>query len=174
MDEHISRTFHFCPRCGVENSAESGGPFRCAACDHAHFFGPCSAVAGIIHDDEGQVLLLRRAKEPAKGMLDLPGGFVDAGESLEDALRREVLEETGLELSDVQYLASYPNEYHYKGVISPVTDAIFVCSAESLEPVALQEEEIDHYVITRPSPEEVAQIAFPSLRKGMALFLDRE
>ena len=174
MDEHVSQTFRFCPRCGVQAQGEPQSSFHCAACDYSHFFTPCAAVAAILRDDDGRVLLLRRAKEPAKGLLDLPGGFVDAGETLEDAVRREVLEETGLKLTEVDYLTSFPNEYPYKGVISSVADAIFVCRAGSLEPIALQEEEVDEYLITKPGEDEVNRIAFPSLRKAMALFLAYE
>jgi 8-oxo-dGTP diphosphatase len=54
------------------------------------------AVAAVIWNDRREVLLIRRTKEPRKGQWSLPGGKVEFGESLEDAARREVLEETGL------------------------------------------------------------------------------
>ena len=57
------------------------------------------AVACFIRNSKGELLLVRRAKEPAKGTLDLPGGFVDMYESAEDAAHREVKEETGLDIA---------------------------------------------------------------------------
>ena len=54
---------------------------------------------------------MRRAKEPAKGTLDLPGGFVDMYETVEDGMRREIKEETGLDVTEIQYLFSSPNVY---------------------------------------------------------------
>jgi 8-oxo-dGTP diphosphatase len=57
---------------------------------------PVLAVAAVIWNDRREVLLIRRTKEPRKGQWSLPGGKVEFGESLEDAARREVLEETGL------------------------------------------------------------------------------
>lgn len=56
------------------------------------------AVAGVIWNDKGQVLLIRRANPPRAGHWSLPGGKVERGESLEEALRREIREETGLEI----------------------------------------------------------------------------
>ena len=55
---------------------------------------PC--VGAVIRDADGRLLLIRRGHEPGKGLWSIPGGKVEAGESDEDAVAREVLEETGL------------------------------------------------------------------------------
>lgn len=55
---------------------------------------PC--VGAVVHDDEGRLLLVRRGRSPGAGLWSVPGGRVNAGESDADAIRREVLEETGL------------------------------------------------------------------------------
>ncbi|MFV2040977.1 MAG: NUDIX domain-containing protein [Candidatus Hydrothermarchaeales archaeon] len=62
---------------------------------------PRIAVDAII-ESSGRVLLIERKNQPFKGCFALPGGFVEYGESLESAVRREVLEETGLRLEDVK------------------------------------------------------------------------
>lgn len=59
---------------------------------------PVVAVSAIIVDDRGWVLLIERGHEPAKGLWSLPGGSVEEGETLQQALRREVTEETGLDV----------------------------------------------------------------------------
>jgi len=60
---------------------------------------PVIGVAAVIWNDRQEVLLIRRTKEPRKGQWSLPGGKVEFGENLEDAVRREVREETGLEIA---------------------------------------------------------------------------
>ena len=70
----------------------------------------------LITDDQGRLLVERRGRAPAKGTLDLPGGFVDMYETVEDGMRREIKEETGLDVVDIQYLFSSPNVYEYSGI----------------------------------------------------------
>jgi 8-oxo-dGTP diphosphatase len=55
-----------------------------------------SCVGAVVHDGRGRLLMIRRGHDPGRGLWSLPGGKVEAGESPEDAVEREVLEETGL------------------------------------------------------------------------------
>lgn len=81
---------------------------------------PVPSVAAIIIED-GNILLIRRGREPSKGKWSIPGGRMEWGESLADAVKREVLEETGLEIEPGAIAGVYdliiPNgdeiEYHY-------------------------------------------------------------
>jgi ADP-ribose pyrophosphatase YjhB (NUDIX family) len=84
----------------------------------------------MILDRERRLLFIRRAKEPGKGLLAMPGGFVDAGETAEEALLREIREEVGLQLRDVTYFASYANLYPYDGVTYRTLDLFFMCEAD--------------------------------------------
>lgn len=56
-------------------------------------------VGAVLHDDAGRLLLIQRAQEPAAGKWSIPGGRVEAGESDAQAVARELLEETGLEIT---------------------------------------------------------------------------
>jgi len=79
----------------------------------------------IAEDREGRLLLIRRAKEPGRGLLGVPGGFVEIGESAELSARREAGEETGIEVEGLRFLGSWPNLYEWRGVAYPVVDIYF-------------------------------------------------
>lgn len=83
----------FCPRCG--QSAEVDFPRRivCAHCGYAAYYNPKPVAAAIPIDDQGRLILLRRGFDPGRGRWTFPGGFVDLGESVADAARRETEEE---------------------------------------------------------------------------------
>ena len=160
--------FRFCPRCAAprppENRAET--PFRCGACGLVFFFNPTVAAAAFVSDAAGRVLFVRRAKEPSAGKLGVPGGFIDFGESAEEAARREVREEVGLELDRLAFLASFPNVYVYREVSYPVVDLYF--TANAVEPAAARPlDGVAGIEWHRPGevPDEV--VAFPSLRSAL-------
>jgi 8-oxo-dGTP diphosphatase len=68
---------------------------------------PALTVDCVIYDPDGRVLLIRRKNEPFKGAFALPGGFVDIGETVEAGCRREVREETGVEVVDLDLVGVY-------------------------------------------------------------------
>ena len=68
---------------------------------------PALTTDCVIFDNAGRVVLIRRKNEPFKGSYALPGGFVDIGETVEAACRREVQEEVGIELSDLRLIGIY-------------------------------------------------------------------
>jgi ADP-ribose pyrophosphatase YjhB (NUDIX family) len=91
---------NFCQRCGARLQVEpvEGRPRpTCPACRLVVFLDPKLVVAALV-EREGKVLFVRRNREPGIGRWALPGGFVERGEAVEDAVRREVEEETGLEV----------------------------------------------------------------------------
>jgi ADP-ribose pyrophosphatase YjhB (NUDIX family) len=93
-DAHIK----FCPRCATAvNHEEKFGLMRpvCPQCGWIHFVDPKVAAAVLVEQD-GRVLLVRRANEPYRGLWTLPAGFVNGGEDPAKAAARECLEETGL------------------------------------------------------------------------------
>jgi 8-oxo-dGTP diphosphatase len=68
---------------------------------------PALTTDCVVFDAKGRVLLIRRKNPPFEGGYALPGGFVDVGERVEDACRRELNEETGLEVGDLRLIGVY-------------------------------------------------------------------
>lgn len=160
--------FQFCPRCGVAREPASHGarPLRCAACGFLYFFNPAVAVAAVIVRDDGKALFIRRANEPAKGRLALVGGFVDVGESAEQALRREVREEVQLELDQLQWVSSHPNDYAYQGIIYPVVDLIFLARTPDHDRAAALDG-VASFEWVDPRDVDLDDLAFPSMRDAV-------
>ena len=127
--QHPLHLFSYCPRCGSDKFAENDFKSkRCADCGFTYYFNPLAATVGIITNSKGEVLVARRAKEPAKGTLDLPGGFCDSYETAEEGVRREIEEETGLRVCGTRYLFSIPNIYVYSGMEVHTLDMFFECT----------------------------------------------
>ena len=89
----------FCSYCGqrlIEKSFEKRVHWYCPKCDRIHYENPLPAVAALVLNQKNQLLLVKRSVEPAKGTWCLPGGFIEIDESIEEAVLRELEEETGL------------------------------------------------------------------------------
>jgi NAD+ diphosphatase len=94
-----------CPRCGAETERIDGEwGRRCPRCRYEHYPHLYPAVIVLIHDGDRVLLTRKRGWEP--GRYALVAGFVDNGESLEAAVRREVKEEVGVEVDDIRYVGS--------------------------------------------------------------------
>ncbi len=86
----------FCPRCGEPAEIDFPQRIVCPHCGYAAYYNPKPVAGAIPVDDHGWVILLRRGFDPGRGLWTFPGGFVDLGESVEDAARRETVEELGM------------------------------------------------------------------------------
>ena len=128
---HPLEPFRYCPCCGSSRFAvRSEKSKQCADCGFEYFMNPSASTVAVIVDEMDRLLVVRRSKEPAKGTLDLPGGFCDCYETGEEGVRREVMEETGLSVVESHYLFSLPNMYHYSGLDIPTLDLFFLCKVK--------------------------------------------
>tara|TARA_R110002073_G_scaffold61637_3_gene154999 strand:- start:14311 stop:14847 length:537 start_codon:yes stop_codon:yes gene_type:complete len=170
----IEFAHRFCPNCGTPNANLGSIPFRCDACGFANFFGPCGAVGALVTNEHNQLLLVRRARDPERGKWGLPGGFVDRSETIEQALAREVFEETRLKVSSYEFLMSHPNDYHYGGIIVAVIDTFFVCKVSNAAEIALQASELTEFRYVDKDSPLFDQMAFPSNRIAIDYWINSD
>lgn len=164
--------FNYCPNCSTATTGSDNFPFRCQHCGFTYYHNTASAVAAIIVCDD-EILLTQRAKEPGKGKWDLPGGFVDHNEKLEDALTRELKEELGIDVAEneMSYFCSEPNVYEYKGVTYQTCDAVFVVRVKEKMMLSKEKQEIMGFEWCKRENINLEDFAFDSLRKAVAMYL---
>lgn len=162
-------TLRYCPSCGADGLTRPElKKVHCPACGFTLYLNAAAAAAAILTDGD-RILLTVRARDPGKGMLDLPGGFTDPGEGIEDGLRRELREELGVEVGHLTYLGSWPNTYPYGGVTYTTCDVVFTgmvdpTGLQAFDDVAALEW---HPLATVP----IERVAFPSLRSALRRYL---
>mgnify|MGYP002852895812 CR=1 FL=1 len=139
-----------------------------------------ASVGVLIFDDYGNFLFEKRAKEPKKGMLTQPGGFIDADEKAEQAIERECMEELGAKIIQIKYLGTYPNTYEYKNITYKTCDMFFTAKLSGckslpdfVRSLKKQETEVEEVVIqkiTSPADVESLPLAFVSTRNALKDF----
>jgi ADP-ribose pyrophosphatase YjhB (NUDIX family) len=162
--------YQHCPRCGASVTPPAKDVLRCPDCGFTIYFNPSIATAAFIQREDGRALFLLRAKEPSKGKLAPPGGFVNIGETAEAGSRREVREEVGLEITDVRYLCSQPNSYLYKEVTYPVLDFFFTARAVNPEKLTAADGEVAGIEWLDPLAVAPETMAFPSMQEALRVW----
>ena len=168
---------NFCRRCGAQlRTTTLPVAFMCENGHAIYNMMPTGANA-FIFNTKGELLVVRRAIEPGKGMLDIPGGFSVLGETLEETAMREIAEEVGIQpaqYSRLSYMASGIDTYPYKGETFQVLVTMFRANlieevmpeahddAASYEFIALEEIALDDFFST------ALKAAFPFIGDGPA------
>ncbi|GAT67303.1 NUDIX domain-containing protein [Planomonospora sp. ID91781] len=142
-----------CSFCGTAYTPDQAWPRTCSACGNTSYLNPLPVAVMVLPVDEG-LLVVRRDVEPHRGALALPGGFIDLGESWQQAAVRELREETGIvaDVADVRLfdVLSAPDGTVLVFALGPRT------AASALPPVAPTAETSEWLVIDRPR-----ELAFP-------------
>jgi NADH pyrophosphatase NudC (nudix superfamily) len=134
QNTHPLKILKYCPKCSSPKFEISGErSLKCADCGFHFYINASAAVAALVTDGYGKLMLVTRGVEPDFGKLDLPGGFVDPGETVENAVIRELEEELGLKVKSLNYFGSAPNEYVFSAFTVFTIDLAFEVEAESLE-----------------------------------------
>ncbi len=170
---HPEKVLNYCPKCGGRGfTFQQNFCFVCRSCNFRFFINASAAVAAIIIDEKGHMLFSRRGIEPHKGMLDLPGGFVDVGESAEDALLRELKEELGKEVTAYTYFGSFPNEYVYGGITYYTLDLVYCCKFENFEGMVARDD-ITAFEFIHPKQVNMDDVGAISMKNIVKIYLKR-
>jgi ADP-ribose pyrophosphatase YjhB (NUDIX family) len=152
----------FCPRCGNEATVAYPRSLTCQNCGYGAFYNPKPVACAITTTAQDEVILLRRGFEPQRGQWSMPGGFVDLGESVEDAAIRETKEEINLDIVLTQLV----------GVYSRSTDRIVVVVyAARTEGTPTRTEEALEVEAFRPTTIPWDQLAFWSDGRALRDYL---
>ncbi|OGL37522.1 hypothetical protein A3E49_03825 [Candidatus Saccharibacteria bacterium RIFCSPHIGHO2_12_FULL_49_19] len=161
----IKEAFRFCPRCGSPFQPRENY-LECNRCGLHFYFNPkpCTAIALI--NDRGEYLLVKRAVDPGKGLWDLPGGFVEEGETFEENAVREVQEELGLSIKqgDLKYVAAHTEPYLFQDIEYLTLAACFVAKypdGESPKPA----DDVADFHFFKPGGLPTDKFAFAAMHK---------
>ncbi|MCL2132528.1 MAG: NUDIX domain-containing protein [Lentimicrobiaceae bacterium] len=156
--------FRFCPFCGSGNFVWDGvKSHACSDCGKKLYTNEVGAVIALIYNADGELLLTTRKFNPAKGMLDLPGGFIDLGETAEQAVVREIKEELNLKVENLQFYGSFPNEYVYAGLTYFTIDIAFVCKVENFDGLSASDD-VSDICFKNPKQVNLQEIGLASVR----------
>jgi ADP-ribose pyrophosphatase YjhB (NUDIX family) len=158
--------WRFCPRCSAVTE-RGEDHVRCPECDWIGWANSVPAVQAVVERD-GRLLLVRRALDPGRGLWDFPGGFLEEGEHPLDGLRRELREETGLEVELGEFLGAWLDPYDGRVVLG----LTWAATAPAGEARAADDVAELHWFAPAelPAPEE---FAFPSHPELASLWASR-
>ena len=168
---HPLELFKYCPNCGSSHfEIHNEKSKHCNDCGFTYYFNSSAATVAFILNKKNELLVCRRGKNPAKGTLDLSGGFIDMNETGEEGVSREVKEETGLIVTEAKYLFSLPNTYLYSGFLVHTLDLFFSCKVEDDTQLKAMDDVAESFWVplSQINPEE---FGLDSVRKGVKYFL---
>jgi mutator protein MutT len=141
----------------------------CRQCGFHYYLNAVAAVAGFIVNANGELLLCKRAKKPQKGTFDLPGGFVDVGETAEEAVKREIKEELNLVPKSLKFLFSVPNEYLYSDFVVRTLDLFFLLEIDDFSVIKCKDD-VSDYVFLPLNEIDIDKIGLKSIKIAVEKF----
>ncbi len=169
---HPKNEFKYCPFCGKHGSFkfDSSKKFKCEKCERSYYMNAAAACTALITTPDG-ILFIRRKFEPKKGMLDLPGGFIDLGETAEVAIARELKEELNFEQSEkLEIFATSPNDYTFGNMLYMTLDIFFKAYVEDTSSLAAADDALSIEYI-KPANINIDEIGFESVKTVVKKYL---
>ena len=154
----------FCPRCGQPASVDFPRSISCPHCGYGAYYNPKPVAAAIPVTADGNIILLRRGFDPGKDLWTFPGGFVDLGESVEDAARREAQEELEIAIALTDLVGVYSR---------PQDRVVLIVFAATTTDTPRTTPEATHVTAFKPDAIPWQELAFWSTTNALKDFLAR-
>lgn len=167
--EHMTN----CPRCNGEFDKSHTDYFQCTNCDFKFFLNPIAANGVILENENGEILLVERNREPHKGMLDVPGGFLSLNESAEESAAREIKEELHLTIApkDFEYLYGEFGTYSYQEDIIPIMNLVFRAKLPT-DQIPQSDDDAGEIHYFKPQDIPLEKIGIDGIRKALQIYKD--
>lgn len=168
----LKQQYKFCFNCGGKLESKEGKILRCSSCSKNTYIDPSPTNGAIIENEKGEIMLVRRAKDPKKGYWDIPGGFINPGETAEESTVRELREELGANQIELEYLGTESDTYEYQGTVYPVLAFVFKAkiSTKNLSPA----DDVTEIKFFTPKALPFDKIAFEGVKRALKKFIEKK
>lgn len=163
--------FIYCPVCaGTFERIEEH--LVCTSCSLHYYINPRPTNAVLLTNAKGELLLVKRKVDPKKGMWDLPGGFININETVEESIHREIAEELKIRITDIQYLSSFYDTYEF-GKVKAYT-ICFLFKAKMINPADINpSDDVESYQYFATENLPYDQFAFDPMREALLRLYSR-
>lgn len=162
--------FTFCPKCGGNFKKHTHNSLVCTSCGLHYYINPKGCNAIILKNSKDEVLLVKRKDDPQKGFWDLPGGFIDVNETIEESMHREMKEELGIDIEQITYFTSFYDRYVFGGIKAYTICAVFIGTVpDNSNIIPADDAESVEFFKTEDIPFK--QIAFEGITKALKEYI---
>lgn len=163
--------YKFCPICSSKLNFKKENLLVCSKCKFEFYINTVPCNAAIIENEKGEILLVKRKFDPKKGYWDWPGGFLDAGESLEDSIKREIKEELNVEIELGKFVGVYSDTYLFQNINNPV---ICIVMAGKIKGEIKVSDDVAGYKYFSKKDIFKQKLAFKSMKKEIQDYLSKK
>lgn len=156
--------YKYCPLCSGKLQKQKEF-ISCQSCGYKLFHNSIPSVNVMIESEKGELLMVTRKINPFRGWLDFPGGFMKAGETLEQCGAREAKEELGIDVEIKEYVGSYQLNYEYLGLIYKLVTAFFKAIPRTRK-IKVSDDVSSFKYMTREAILKSKRVCYPRVNKS--------
>ncbi len=164
----MKNVFKFCPQC-QKSIKKTNRLIQCQYCHFNFYLNPVPTNGLILENNNGEILLVKRKFPPKKDYWDIPGGFINFKETVEESLVREIKEELGINLNNFVYFSSCYDNYLYKKINYQTLCLIFV--KKNFQGEIITNDDISQAKFFKKSEINFKKIAFKGIAKALKNYL---